>query len=91
MGMNLSTYINMLKDGVNNLSTEYQNVSRYALVSNNTCVGVTLWNGDTSIWTPPENATMVQLENNSPVSPGWLYSDGTWTAPPPIEVLEETP
>lgn len=88
MGMNLSTYINMLKDGVNTVSIENENISRYAMVLDGTCIGVTLWNGDTNTWTPPQNITLVKLDENLPVSSGWLYINSVWTQPP-VQVLEE--
>lgn len=90
MGMNLSTYVNMLRDGADIVNTETQSTSRYAMLLDGICVGVTLWDGNIDKWTPPENVIMKQLENNSPVSSGWTYDNNVWLAPPLIEVLEET-
>lgn len=87
-GMNLSTYINMLRDGANIVSTEDQNVSRYAMIKDSVCIGVTLWNGDTNTWRPLENVSVIKLEDNSIVGPGWIYDNQIWVSPPPISFEE---
>ena len=42
-------------------------------------VNVSLWDGETP-YTEPNGHTLHQLDDDSPVGPGWTY-DGTWTAP----------
>jgi hypothetical protein len=53
---------------------------RYALVNDSgLAVNVILWDG-TEPYDPPEGHTLHQLDDGSPVGPGWEY-DGIWTAP----------
>jgi hypothetical protein len=56
--------------------------------SDGVITNVILWDGE-SEWTPPENATVVALEDGSSVSIGWTYDGSNFTAPspPPPPVL----
>jgi hypothetical protein len=55
-------------------------VHRYAhVLEDGTVWGVSLWDG-IQPYDPPEGHSLHQLDDDSPVGPGWTY-DGTWTAP----------
>jgi hypothetical protein len=58
---------------------------RYAHVINNEVVNVSLWDGVTA-YTPPKGETLHQLEDDSPVGPGWQFVDGEWVAPEPDDL-----
>ena len=63
-------------------------VSRYAHVLENGSVSnVSLWDAGTE-YTPPEGHTLHQLDDDSPVGPGWALRDGEWVdeRPEPVEV-----
>lgn len=51
---------------------------RYAIILNGEVVNVALWDGVTD-WQP--EGELVQLEDGSPVGPGWTYSDGVFVEP----------
>lgn len=55
---------------------------RYAHVINDQVANVSLWDGVTP-WTPGDGSTLHQLEDDSPVGPGWQLVDGDWVAPEP--------
>ncbi|ANN70925.1 hypothetical protein [Bordetella bronchialis] len=54
----------------------------YALVENGTVVNTVVWNGDTSIWSPPpgQDAILIKPEDGA-VSIGWGYVDGKFVDP----------
>jgi hypothetical protein len=63
-------------------------MSRFAMVdAAGFVVNVIAWDGNEQTWRPPEGHTMVGLEEDAPVGPGWSYEDGEFTAPPaePVE------
>jgi hypothetical protein len=62
-------------------------VCRYAHVKNGAVVTVSLWDGVTP-WTPGDGSTLHQLEDDSPVGPGWQLVDGDWVAPEPDDLDE---
>lgn len=49
----------------------------YAVIENNTVVNVVLWDGE-SKWSP-DNGVVIPAADG--VGIGWLYADGTFTAP----------
>jgi hypothetical protein len=55
---------------------------RYAHVINDQVTNVSLWDGTTD-WEPGDGSTLHQLEDDSPVGPGWQFVDGEWVAPEP--------
>jgi hypothetical protein len=60
---------------------------RYAHINpDGLVVNVSLWDGETP-YDPPEGHTLHQLDDDSPVGPGWEY-DGIWTAPPSDPAVE---
>ena len=54
---------------------------RYALVNKDTGIveGVAIWDGMTTY--NPQGCVLVKLDDDSLVSDGWTYADGTFTAP----------
>jgi hypothetical protein len=63
-------------------------VCRYAHVKNGAVVTVSLWDGTTK-WTPGDGSTLHQLEDDSPVGPGWSFKDGEFVDErPPADDLE---
>ena len=55
-------------------------VNRYALIENEIVVNVILWNG-TNEWTPPENVTLVLVDEGWGFGVGDLYIDGVFYRP----------
>jgi hypothetical protein len=63
-------------------------VCRYAHVKNGAVVNVSLWDGS-SDYKPPKGETLHQLEDDSPVGPGWSFKDGGFVDErPPADDLE---
>jgi hypothetical protein len=57
-------------------------VKRYAHIENNIVTNVSLWDG-ISDWNP--NCELVELEDNSPIGPGWTRKGKKWVEPLPSE------
>lgn len=56
---------------------------RYAIVDGGAVDNVVLWDGESPCLAIPESA--IQLPDDSPVGPGWMYANGQFTAPPQPE------
>lgn len=56
----------------------------YAIIDNitNIVINIVLWDGDTSVWQPPEGTFAIQTDV---AGPGWIYdpATGTFTNPKP--------
>ena len=53
-------------------------INNYAhVLGDGTVWGVSLWDG-VEEYTPPTGHTLHQLENDSPVGPGWALRNGKW-------------
>jgi hypothetical protein len=60
-------------------------VCRYAHVKNGAVVNVSLWDGS-SDYKPPKGETLHQLDDDSPVGPGWSFKNGEFVDErPPAE------
>ena len=57
---------------------------RYAHIENNKVTNVSLWDGVTH-WEP--DCQIIELLNDSPVGPGWIFDGSDWIAPPAPEIL----
>lgn len=64
----------------------------YAIIKDNIIQTICVWNGDTSIWNPPEGTITVAVGDMS-VSSGWIYdpATGQFTDSNPPAPPEETP
>jgi hypothetical protein len=68
------------------MSKKKATVNRYAHVLENGSVwGVSLWDG-VSDYTPPDGHTLHELDDDSPVGPGWQLVDGHWVSPEPDDL-----
>lgn len=56
-------------------------MQRWAHIKNGLVDNVSLWDGDVSRWTPPEDVNMVPAPDF--VGIGWTYDGVDWTAPVP--------
>lgn len=54
-------------------------MSRYAHVCDGVVDTVSLWDGNTYTWQPPDNCVMVPLADDQAVSPGDLYDGQNFT------------
>lgn len=63
---------------------------RYAVVVNNEVVNVTLWDGDTNTWQPPQGALMIQTDS-AVIGDWWEEAEGIFYRPiVPAPAIEET-
>ena len=64
-------------------------MARYAIIENGIVQNITLWDGDTETWSPPEGQEAVLATDEATV--GSTYADGIFTppAPPPIPVPDK--
>lgn len=56
---------------------------RYAMIRNGIVENISLWDGDTKKWQPPEGFIVIPAPDH--VGIGWRYDDGVWSEP----VIEE--
>lgn len=54
-------------------------VIRYAMIRNNIIENISLWNGDTFTWQPPEDILCIPAPDH--VGIGWRYIDEQWLEP----------
>lgn len=54
-------------------------VIRYAMIRNQVVENVSLWNGDTFVWQPPEGILCIPAPDH--VGVGCRYIDGEWLDP----------
>lgn len=68
------------------------NVSRWAMVDNHRVFNVVHWDGDITIWQPPNDVTMVELSSETfLVEIGDHFENGVFSKPlPDIDVLKAT-
>ena len=59
-------------------------IQRYALIKNDTVSNVVLWDGSDK-WTPPEDVTLVMVDEGWGFGVGDLYIDGVFYRPVPPE------
>ena len=57
-------------------------IKRYAHIEDNIVTNVSLWNGETP-WDP--GCEILELEDNSPIGPGYTRENGQFIPPPPTE------
>lgn len=57
---------------------------RYAMIRDGIVQNISLWDGDTTRWQPPEDMLVIPAPDY--VGVGWGYADGMWTEP----VIEES-
>lgn len=56
-------------------------VTRYASIKNNVVVNISLWDGDISVWQPPNDELCIPAPDH--VGMGWRYEQGIWLMPVP--------
>lgn len=56
-------------------------MNNYAIVADGVVENIVVWNGDTSVWQPPEGSIAVRLSPTDAISIGYTY-DGTKFSPP---------
>lgn len=54
-------------------------VIRYAMIKDGIVQNISLWDGDTTKWTPPEDMLVIPAPDH--VGVGWGYDGSAWTAP----------
>lgn len=59
-------------------------MGNYALIKDGIVLNVAVWDGETDV-DFGDGITTVELEEYQPVSPGYIYKDGVFTAPPLTE------
>ena len=63
------------------------------MVKNGVVENVSLWDGDTNKWQPPEGITCIPAPDE--IGIGWTWDGSNWTAPvipePPVETPSEEP
>lgn len=69
-------------------------MAQYVLIENGVVTNVVEWDGDAQSWSPPPGAQAEPY--NGPVSPGWLWDNGSAVdpnpaAPPPPPVISASP
>jgi len=52
---------------------------RYAMIKDGIVQNISLWDGDTTKWTPPDDMIVIPAPDHVGVS--WGYADGVWTEP----------
>lgn len=52
---------------------------RYAMIKNGVVENISLWDGDTTRWQPPEGVLTIPAPDN--VGVGWTYDGETWSKP----------
>jgi hypothetical protein len=55
--------------------------SNYALIENGVVSNTIVWDGNTADWTPPTGYTAILIPDGEPVSIGWTYANGAFSAP----------
>ena len=58
-------------------------MQRWAHIKNGVCENVSIWDGDTSRWSPPADVEMVAAPDH--IGVGWLYDGDEWAAPPIVD------
>ena len=58
---------------------------RYALITGETVTNVVEWDGDTTKWTPPEDVTLVMVDEGWGFGVGDYYINGEFLRPLPPE------
>lgn len=53
----------------------------YAVVQSGVVENLVEWNGDTSVWSPPDGTTTVLVQSTARVSVGWTYANDTFSPP----------
>lgn len=56
-------------------------MSVYAIVEDELVTNVIVWDGDESIWSPPEGATAIAIPEGNSVEIGDAYADGNFSSP----------
>jgi len=60
------------------------------MIKNGVVENVSLWDGDTNKWQPPEGITCIPAPDE--IGIGWTWDESNWTAPViPEPPAEETP
>ena len=54
---------------------------RYAMIKDSIVENICLWDGDTSVWSPPDGYLVIPAPDY--IGVGWGYADGVWTEPVP--------
>ena len=52
---------------------------RYAMIRDGVIENISLWDGDTNRWQPPEDFLVIPAPDH--VGIGWRYDGQAWTAP----------
>ena len=52
---------------------------RYAMIKDGIVQNISLWDGDTIKWQPPEDMLVIPAPDHSGV--GWSYGGAVWTEP----------
>ncbi|RPI66253.1 MAG: hypothetical protein EHM43_11670 [Ignavibacteriae bacterium] len=60
-------------------------MNRYALIKGEVVDNVVLWDGDETRWTPPQDVTLVMVDDGWGFGVGDLYIDGVFYRPVPPE------
>lgn len=60
-------------------------VIRYAMIKNGKIENISLWDGDTTKWTPPEDMLVIPAPDH--VGVGWTHDGVNWLEP----IIEELP
>lgn len=55
---------------------------RWGVMDGDTIANVVVWSGQA--W-PHDPASLVEIDDDSPIGIGWRLVDGVWIAPPPPE------
>lgn len=65
-------------------------VKRYAMVKDNIVYNITMWDGDTSTWQPPDDGTIMIEHNSVSINDWWEESEQRFYRPiPTAEELEK--
>ena len=54
-------------------------VIRYAMVKDGVVQNISLWDGDTTKWQPPQDVITIPAPDD--IGVGWNYVHGVWTDP----------
>lgn len=55
-----------------------ENIERYVLIKDNVCLGVILWDGDTSKWAAPEGVEVRKQKENEYVNSNDIWDGEKW-------------
>jgi hypothetical protein len=63
-------------------------VIRYAMIRDGVVENVSLWDGDTFKWTPPEGIVCIPAPDE--IGIGWSWDGVNWTAPTILETSNDS-